>query len=569
MRFKPVWLSFALLVSLAPAAGQDEKGVAPEDHIGDLFLYRMDRVVIVYPAGPGEDVEVNRRSAQARANFLEKSHGIKVSVVADDKAGVDDLAENLLVLGWSNRVLGTETATRPFLRTESGLQFLGIDESDPRADLELFSVNPYSPGKALIFWSRIDPERDRFTVLPTTGSDWAILRDCTVLKQGMFKQPLTWPPAREPGAEMDHVPHYQAADARERLDRTAHYDVRRDPSLIGDEEAAAIGKAREAALGRAAAALGVAVPDFRITLRVFGDEKTMAERIGLPDLAVSFPWNRELDIARRVARSGSSHEEVHLLARQVLGPCYVSALYEGLALSVEGSYRGTPLEVLVAAMSERKSLPRVADLLDEEKFRALPDETRLPAAGMLISWIRANGDRDTLTRAYTIRDGALASLAVALRKPADSLEGSFSQWADAQVRLHHTDVEFAKARSEAAERHKAGDYPGVVKAMERALKAKPDDPQTLFNLASAEMRVRSYPSAESHLRRLLSLSLDPADSYFVSFGHYQLGRLFDVQGRRDDALQEYRKVLELPDRHDAHRLAREAIDRPVTEDQLD
>jgi len=109
----------------------------------------------------------------------------------------------------------------------------------------------------------------------------------------------------------------------------------------------------------------------------------------------------------------------------------------------------------------------------------------------------------------------------------------------------------------------------VVSALTRALKAKPDDPQTLFNLASAQIRTEAYPEAGRNLRKILSLTLAKKDSHLAVFSHYQLGRLFDVQGKRDEALVEYRKVLEMPDVRDAHRLAREAIATPVTRDHLD
>jgi tetratricopeptide (TPR) repeat protein len=82
------------------------------------------------------------------------------------------------------------------------------------------------------------------------------------------------------------------------------------------------------------------------------------------------------------------------------------------------------------------------------------------------------------------------------------------------------------------------------------------------------MRTGDYAEAESILRGLLELQLEPSHSRFVIFSHYQLGRLLDVQGRREDAIAEYRKVLELPDQHDAHRLAREAIESPITPEHL-
>ena len=43
------------------------------------------------------------------------------------------------------------------------------------------------------------------------------------------------------------------------------------------------------------------------------------------------------------------------------------------------------------------------------------------------------------------------------------------------------------------------------------------------------------------------------------FGHYQLGQVLDHRGRPKEARAEYEKVLELPDRYESHRMAREAL----------
>jgi tetratricopeptide (TPR) repeat protein len=105
--------------------------------------------------------------------------------------------------------------------------------------------------------------------------------------------------------------------------------------------------------------------------------------------------------------------------------------------------------------------------------------------------------------------------------------------------------------------------------LERALALKPGDPQTVFNLASARMRLKDYARAEADLQKLIAQETTRAPgTTFVVYGHYQLGRVYDLEGRRQLALAEYRKVLELPDIKDSRRLAQEAIDSPFTEEAL-
>jgi hypothetical protein len=83
------------------------------------------------------------------------------------------------------------------------------------------------------------------------------------------------------------------------------------------------------------------------------------------------------------------------------------------------------------------------------------------------------------------------------------------------------------------------------------------------------MRSDALADAEGTLKRILALDLAPADSRFEVFSHYQLGRVLDLQGRREQALAEYRAVLALPDVSNAHRLAEERILSPATREQLE
>lgn len=560
------------LLSLALAgralAGQSEGLHRPGRYVAQLLFYEIPEATVVYPAGPGEDAARNRLSAIHRARYLESTSGMKTRVVSDAEATEADLSGHLLLLGWRNRLLGGGKAARPFERSAAGTRFLGIVEPDPDADLMFFHASPYNPERYLLFWSRMDPPRDRFMPLPMVGSDWAFYHDFRIVRQGMFRPGTGWPPERDPDAEKDHEEDLAALQARDARRRGARYDLVYDPEKVGAEEAEAILRVREAALARAASALGVSLDGYRATVFVYADADAKKTRTGVPDAAHALPGRREVHMTRAAARSASPHEEVHLLAHEAFGPCAVTSLYEGLAVSVEGAHAGVDLETRGALLLERGALRALGDVLDEEKMRNGPAEVAMPAAGLLVSWIRETGGREALARAYTIPEGSVEALAKALGRPGAALQADFRGWVTERAAARRNDVAFLKAEAEARDRHLAGDYAGMAAALAKALSFRPGDPQTLFNLASAQMRTGDYGKAERNLQRLLKARLEGPNAHLEIFGHYQLGRLYDIQGRRAEALAQYRRVLELPDRHDAHRLAREAIERPVTKEQL-
>jgi hypothetical protein len=568
-------LALALLLTVAaagtPAADSTD---APEKHRGHDYpgaqhFHNLRRATVVYPAGSGQNAERNRLSAVARAAFLEGQTGMTTRVVADVEVRAEHLADNLLVLGWENTLLGTKSAARPFERIEDGVRFLGLDHLDPGADLLLFSRSPYSPDHYLLFWSRIDPERDRFSPLPRIGSDWAIYEDFLPVRQGMCVPGSVWPPARDARAEADHRPRVLRARGNERHRATEHYDIYWDPATIPAEDVERIAGARERAFGAAVSALGAAPGGFRITLHLYVDAATKRELTGVPDPTHAAPWARELHMTRAAALSGSPHEDAHLLARALFGPGYVTALYEGLAIAVEDRVRGLPLEVAGALLFESGGLPALETLLDEESFRKLPEAVGPTAAGLLGAWVRATAPRARLAAAFGSTRGTTAALAAAMGRDPGQIGSDFLGWVAERAAVRAADVRFHKAEARAQERYAAGDWSGMIAALRDALEYRRDDPQTLFNLASAQMRSDALADAEGTLKRILALDLAPADSRFEVFSHYQLGRVLDLQGRREQALAEYRAVLALPDVSNAHRLAEERILSPATREQLE
>ena len=580
LRIPLVPVAFLLALLLPPPPARAQAGEPPnpepageeessEPAIPDATrMYVLDRVLIVYPAGPGEDAVKNRASAERRARYLEKVRGLPARVIADGSFGDAEKSENLVVLGWNNRVLGTESVGRPFTRRSSGFTFLDLDHADPQADLLFYSRSPFRKDRFLFFWSRIDPEMDRFQKLPWVGSNWAIFSDFLVVRQGMFRRKPGWPPERNPDAEFDKMELLTEIETQRAIHRSEHYDIYYLPGEASDGVLNAVAQARESAFAKAAQALGKPPEGFRIRLFLYRDETDKEDRTGIKDPAHSIPQRRELYMVERLAKNTASHEEVHLLARQILGPCLLTALYEGLALSEDGTHAGKDLDVYGAAFLDDGTLPSLDEMLQEHTALSLPERALFPASGLMCGWIRTLG-ADALKRAYTMGGEGVLALAKTLGKEAGALESSFREWVGTRAKARTGDVGFLKEQAAARERHLVGDYSGVAQALERALKIKPDDPQTLFNLASAQMRTGAYEEAARNLARILALTLSKRESHLRIFSHYQLGRLYDIQGRREEAVLEYRKVLDLPDQNDAHRAAREAMEKPVTLDQLE
>ena len=390
-----------------------------------------------------------------------------------------------------------------------------------------------------------------------------------ILLQCIFKPGDAWPPVRDEEAEADHRDVILEIEKRWVQLKTERYTIHYDPETTPEADLRRIAASREAALSKAIAALGDPGPGFKASLFVYPDEAAKLTVTGIGGAAHAAPRERELHMTKDAAVSASEHEEIHLVARATLGPSYLNVMYEGLALARQGTYGDTPLDLVAAAIVESNSWPKVADILDESKARKLSDARILPAAALLLQWVESVGQRTALAKAVSLKESSAEALARALGMETAALEAGFREFVDKRASGQKNEIAFLKLEREAAQRHLASDWRGLVDVLERALAIKPGDPQTVFNLASARMRLKDYARAEADLQKLIAQETARAPgTTFVIFGHYQLGRVYDLQGKRQLALAEYRKVLELPDLEDSRRLAQEAIATPVTEEHL-
>jgi tetratricopeptide (TPR) repeat protein len=518
------------------------------------MLYSLDEVSIVYPSGDGEDVAANRLSAERLAAFLRHGHDIEAKVVADGDIDDEALNGHLLLLGWNNRVLARDGAPTYFQEIGGERLFLGSIRVRAGEELLFSHFSPFNTEKLLLYWSRIDLEAERSHPLPSLDSDWAVYHDFLVAEQGMVAKGLDLPPKRNPNAEMSWRGKISSPPARQRSD---HYTLHYADGMLGDGEAEAILEAREATLSKVIARLGAPPEGFNIALFLYRTGEKKEELTGVATNAHSIAGRLETHMTVRHARSNDPVQETLLLAAARMGTCYNTTLCEGLAFAMLDALGSRGMSAQAAAMMESGKLPAVTILLDETKLRTIDRQLLMPASALLVSWLQ---EEALLALAWESRGEALEALARAMEIEPAELDSSFEKYVATLGKDAGDELAFRKALSEVNFHYDRGDTVGMVRALERALQIRPDDPETLYQLCMALKGAGEMERAEKMLRQLVGLDLDPSISYFPTYGHYQLGKLYDSQGKVKKARTQFERMLELPDLKGAHQRAREALE---------
>jgi hypothetical protein len=557
------WLLPTILAGLVTSlAGVQDKGMTE--------LFELDELTLIYPASPMREAVESRLSAERKAEFLTRFKGVPTTVLSDAEVKRSDLGGNLFLLGWDNQVLNRFHLETPFGRSSVSVRFL--DYVDERADLDLaFLVDsPFAGPEAdskLFFWSRIDREQDRFMILPFTGSDWALYEDFLVVAQGFLEDASSWPIKRKPNAEMlvfDELVEFRRIA---RSYKEGNFVLHWDPAVISDPQVQAIAASRQSALAKAIELTGGTAEDLVIELYLYPDADTKLALTGIRAGAHEIGHRSQLHSTVRYAASNSCHEEIHILARRLLGVTSSTAAYEGISFSYEPVISGQPLAFHVALMIDAGTAPSIATLLDASEFTTIGKQEAYAASGLFITWLREKNGLDKLRPWYSSPRSDLPGLASHLGVTPQQAEQDYRAWLEKKTAPFSGDVAFVNAQREAQRHHENGDFAGVASTLRKAVQHRPSDWQTRFNLAAATIRLNEFEATEKQLRIILGSDL-PADHTLIVFSHLQLGRLFDLTGKRAEAITEYQKMLTLPDIHDSHITAREGLETAFTKDQL-
>ena len=535
--------------------------------VGAAAFLEVDDLLIVYPAGENaEQTAIVRSQAQAQAAFLRRTGPIEVEIRSDAEWTPADKERNQLWLGWENRAFDLAELERPFTRKPDGsFEFLGL-MAKPGEDLLFIFPNPWKLERILTFWSRTDPLKNRLSVLPILGSDWAIYDAYLPERQGIFELIDDWPPTRNTLGQIDHNPMLEARAKLARTLHSPHVQLSYAPATLNDSQAKRILAAREQAFLEAAEATGGS-KDRKIKLFIYATVAEKVEHTGVPDQVHSRPELGELHMLARRAGSSSPHEEIHFHMQHTWGPAPLSLFYEGRALEWDDSFEGTPLQAYAAAWIKREKLPEVASLFRSggKYFYAIREGRELfPAAALLLRWLEEAYGEAAAKRAYLSNSGGHVAFAESLKMSPGALEKNFHSWLKRYAASETEETRYLRMLSEAETFLKANDMEGLSGHLSRMHESFPDRPESGHNLANVRIRLGQWEEAESLLRNVVATAQRTGSLRYQLVGLYDLGRVLDYQGKREQAIEAYRAVLALPDQREMHALAQAAVYAPLT-----
>jgi hypothetical protein len=104
-----------------------------------------------------------------------------------------------------------------------------------------------------------------------------------------------------------------------------------------------------------------------------------------------------------------------------------------------------------------------------------------------------------------------------------------------------------------------GDYAGSIQEAETYIKSHPQDPEAIFRLGIAQMKLRKYPQALDAFEKGIALPSPPLDVWRGWF-LIRAGNTLDMLQRRDDALADYRQALLCADVNGSRDTARQWLE---------
>lgn len=107
----------------------------------------------------------------------------------------------------------------------------------------------------------------------------------------------------------------------------------------------------------------------------------------------------------------------------------------------------------------------------------------------------------------------------------------------------------------------AGDFASAVEQYQAALKLNPISSLAHYRLAEAYYQEQNWQNAADEYRQAMNGDLDPA--WVTVWSHIQLGKIFDLTGQRDRAMNEYQLALSThDDTNGALEMARQYLKAP-------
>jgi tetratricopeptide (TPR) repeat protein len=103
---------------------------------------------------------------------------------------------------------------------------------------------------------------------------------------------------------------------------------------------------------------------------------------------------------------------------------------------------------------------------------------------------------------------------------------------------------------------------------DEALMRSPDNVRWLYYKGEALVIIGKFDKALNSFQKIIDLKgKNKQAQNFSVLSHIRRGQVFDLQGRRELALAEYKKAIELPDYQGSHKQAKKYLEQPYREDE--
>ena len=529
------------------------------------FLRAAKEVTIVAPTLNEKKIEAGMLSCERKKNYIERFFGSKVKIVADKDLTEADKKGNFIIVGKENALLKEIWQKTPIRPTPDSFFFDVQEYANPRDHITFTQVNPFNEFKLILICTSIDPDIDKIRPIPQYGSDWMIMRDLSIIRQGRFYGGTSLPPGSDPLAEMDRSAEVEGFYKNLVKAESQFYEIYH-PSDLDEKDKIPDGvKKRDAALLSILKRIGVKAPDKKFKIFIYKDKEQKAKISDVAEPIHFFDGRKEVHMISKYLFADSIHDDSHVVAGFILSDSASVQMTEGFAVSIDAQWKGEPLPYWSGFYLKADKLPSLYDLLDEEKYIRFPSEYSFPLVGSLATMIIEKNGIDPFRKLLGQLRVTDASSKEILGMDLGKLDSEWKSDIKAKAGAYSKKIDFAVCNDAARKNIEKKDFSAAVKEFLKALAVIPDDPQALFNLASAYIRVPDLESAEKTFLKLASMELPDSDRRFIVFSHYQLGRLYDLRGDREKAISEYNKVLSLPDMFDSHKLAKDRMDRPASQ----
>lgn len=111
-----------------------------------------------------------------------------------------------------------------------------------------------------------------------------------------------------------------------------------------------------------------------------------------------------------------------------------------------------------------------------------------------------------------------------------------------------------------------GKYYDAIQQYQRALNIQPNRPLANFRMGEAFFYEKNYQAAANAFREAIATVPEPSEKWTEVWGHIYLGKIFDLLGQRERALNEYHKARQTNDNTgSAQEVVEALIKKPYTE----